>query len=95
MADRDTNGGRTGEVREARPENARQDPHNAAQQEQVHADTQAMRESARRVEATTPPEIRDRTVGEIVQDADRKADRDGRTGTAERLDAGSGENGSR
>lgn len=75
MADRNTNGGRTGEVRVARPEDARQDPRNAARQEQLHADTQAMRESARRVEASTPPEIRDRTVGEIVQDADRKAER--------------------
>jgi hypothetical protein len=37
--------------------------------------TDELRESARRVEASTPPEARDRTVQEMTRDAERNADR--------------------
>ena len=83
MADRTSNSydgdnarGRTGEVREPRPENAAQDPQAAARQEQVERDTDAMRESARRVDASTPSNVRDKTVQEITRDVERDADRD-------------------
>lgn len=71
MAEQD----RTGSVRQPRPEEAAQDPHNAAQQERVRRDTEANRAEAARVEASTPSDVRDRTVGEIVDDAGRNADR--------------------
>jgi len=52
-----------------------QDPDAAARQEQVRRDAAEIRAEARRVEATTPPEVRDKTVGEIVDEANRRADR--------------------
>jgi hypothetical protein len=48
--DRDEN--RTGTVHRANPENAAVDPHAAAQQEQVKADRDALRDTARRLEST-------------------------------------------
>ena len=69
-------GGQLGEVRRPDPNAAAQDPDNAATQERIARDRDAMQEQARRVEATTPPEARDRTVGEIVRDAEQRADRD-------------------
>ena len=67
--------GRQGDVREPRPENAAQDPQDAARQAQVERDTEAMRESARRVEASTPENVRDRTVQDMTRDIERDADR--------------------
>lgn len=82
MADQDRNRdaarGREGEVREARPENASQDPSAAARQDEAHRNAEAMRESARRVEASTPDEVRDRTVQDMTRDIERDADRDRR-----------------
>lgn len=71
MADQD----RSGSARQPRPEEAAQDPHNVARQEQVRRDTEANRADAARVDASTPSDVRDRTVGEIVDDEERNADR--------------------
>ena len=67
MADSDN---RTSETR-----GVAQDPDAAARQEQVRRDAADIRAEARRVDATTPPEVRDKTVGEIVDEANRRADR--------------------
>ena len=67
--------GREGEVREPRPENAAQDPQAAARQEQVQRDSDALRDSARRVEASTPSDVRDRSVQDMTRDIERNADR--------------------
>ena len=67
--------GREGEIRAPRPENAAQDPQAAARQEQVQRDSDALRDSARRVEATTPDSVRDRSVQDITRDIERNADR--------------------
>ena len=67
--------GREGEVRQPNPDAAAQDPENAATQERIRRDHDAMQAQAERVRASVPPEVRDRTVGEIVQDAERRADR--------------------
>jgi hypothetical protein len=75
MAD-DRTAGREGEVRKPDPEAAAQDPRNAATQERLRRDHDAMQEHAERVRASVPPEIRDRTVGEIVDEAERRADDD-------------------
>jgi hypothetical protein len=72
--------GREGEVREARPENATRDPEAAARQEQVQRDSDALRESARRVEASTPANVRDRSVQDITRDIERNTDRTRDTG---------------
>ncbi len=69
-------GGIEGEVRRPDPNAAAQDPENARTQERIARDRDAMQEQARRVEATTPPEARDHTVGEIVRNAEQRADRD-------------------
>lgn len=69
--------GREGEVREARPEDAAQDSQAAARQEQVKRDSDAIRESARRVESSTPEQVRDRTVHEITRDVEQNVDRGG------------------
>ena len=76
MADRDSRAPETRGVSQA-PETrgASQDPDAAARQEQVRRDAEEIRAEARRVEATTPPEIRDKTVGEIVDEAARRAER--------------------
>ena len=65
--------------RSAKPQDAAVDPQNAANQEQLQRDHDAMQRQADRVEASVPPEVRDRTVGEIVDEAERRADREGRT----------------
>lgn len=49
------------------------DPRDAARQEQIHEDGEAARREAARVRATTPPEVRDHTVGEIVANEERRA----------------------
>lgn len=67
--------GREGEVREPRPENAAQDPQAAARQAQVQRDSDALRESARRVDASTPDNVRDRSVRDMTRDIEQHADR--------------------
>lgn len=57
------------------PEAAAQDPENARRQAQLRADHDALQEQARRVESSTPADIRGKTVEQIVEDSDRKADR--------------------
>ena len=68
----------TDATRRADPTDAATDQENARRQEQVQRDHDAMQRSAERVESSVPSEIRDRTVGEIVDDAERRADREGR-----------------
>jgi hypothetical protein len=77
MADQNTGSSRNDDagIRRPQPDGVAQDPQNAATQAQVHEDAEAIRAEAARVRATTPGEIRDRTVGEIVNDAARRADR--------------------
>lgn len=75
--------GREGQVREARPEDAAQDSQAAARQEQVKRDSDAIREHARRVESSTPEQIRDRTVHEITRDVEREAGRGGKSGSGD------------
>jgi hypothetical protein len=65
----------SGDVRRPQPEAAEQDPRNAAIQEQVREDGQASREAAERMRATTPAEIREKTVGEIAEEAEQRAKR--------------------
>ena len=72
----DTPRGREGEVRAPQPDAASQDPRNAAIQEQVRRDSEANREQASRTQASVPPAVRDRTVGEIVADANRRSEGD-------------------
>ena len=62
-------------VRRPQPDAAAQDPHNAAVQAQVRADSEANREQASRVQATTPAEISGKTVAEIAEDAEQRARR--------------------
>lgn len=76
MAESNTPRGPQGDVRPPRPEDAAQDPQNAATQEQVRRDAEANRQQRERVESSVPAEVRDRTVGEIVRDADARADRE-------------------
>jgi hypothetical protein len=73
---RDYEAGRRGEVRHADPANAAVDPANAATQEQIRRDHDAMQAQAERVRNSVPPEVRDKTVGEIVDEAERRADAD-------------------
>jgi hypothetical protein len=68
--------GPVGEVRRPDPAAAAQDPENAATQEQIRRDHDEMQAQAARVRASVPPEIRDHTVGEIVDAAERRADRE-------------------
>ena len=75
---RDVARGREGEVRTPRPEDAAQDPQAAARQAEAQRNTDAIRESARRVEATTPDSVRERTVQDMTRDIERNADRDRR-----------------
>lgn len=65
----------SGDIRHSQPDGVAQDPASAATQRRVHADADAIRAEAARVQATTPPEVRDRTVGEIAEDANRRAER--------------------
>ena len=69
--------GPEGTVRAPQPDTASQDPKNAAIQEQVRRDSEANREQASRTQASVPSEVRDRTVGEIVEDANRRTGGEG------------------
>lgn len=62
-------------IRRPQPEAAAQDARNAAIQEQVREDSEANREAAARVRATTPNEVSERTVAEIAADAEERARR--------------------
>ena len=72
MDDRDQ---RDEAVRHPQPEAAARDPHNAETQERVHADSEANREAAARVRATTPNEVSEKTVAEIAAEAEARARR--------------------
>jgi hypothetical protein len=60
-------------IRHPKPESAARDPRAAAIQDQVHADSEANRQEAARVRATTPNEVSERTVAEIAADAEARA----------------------
>ena len=62
-------------VRKPQPEAAARDPRNAQIQEQVHADSEANRQEAARVRATTPNEVSEKTVAEIAAEAEARAKR--------------------
>lgn len=79
--DRNTNGS-SGSTRRPDPQAAAQDPENARRQEQMKADHDALQEQRRRVDATTPADIKDKRVDEIVAESDRRAERDRNDGTA-------------
>jgi len=76
MTQDDTRRGDEGDVRTPDPAAPQQDPRNAAVQEQIRRDTEANRAQAERVQATTPADVRDKSVDEIVRDAERRADAD-------------------
>ena len=63
------------DIRRPQPEAAATDPRNAAIQERVREDSEANRQGAERVRATTPSEVTDRTVAEIAADAEARARR--------------------
>jgi hypothetical protein len=62
-------------VRRPQPDAAAQDPHDAAVQRQIHADTEVNRQQAERLKATQPPKIDDETVQQIAEDAEQRAKR--------------------
>jgi hypothetical protein len=62
-------------VRRPQPDAAAQDPHDAAVQRQIHADTEVNRQQADRLKATQPPGIDDKTVEQIAEDAEQRAKR--------------------
>ena len=62
-------------IRKPQPDAAARDPHNAAIQEQVREDSEANRQQAARVHASTPNEISEKTVAEIAADAEARARR--------------------
>jgi hypothetical protein len=62
-------------VRPPQPEGAAQDPHDAAVQRQIHVDTEVNRQQAERLKATQPPEIDEKTVEQIAEDAEQRAKR--------------------
>jgi hypothetical protein len=62
-------------VRQPQPDAAARDPRNAQVQEQVHADSEANRQEAARVRATTPSEVSEKTVAEIAAEAEARARR--------------------
>lgn len=76
MAENDNTQGDRGTVRDPDPENAGQDAGNLERQRQVERDRDALAAQRRRVDATTPPETRDRTIGEMTRETEREADRD-------------------
>ena len=63
-------------MRSSNPENARQDPENLERQRQVERDRDALQAQAERVDATAPAEAREQTIGEMTDDAERRAERD-------------------
>lgn len=72
---RDTRDQHDGSVRQPQPDAAARDPRNAQIQEQVHADSEANRQEAARVRATTPNEVSEKTVAEIAAEAEARARR--------------------
>jgi hypothetical protein len=62
-------------VRKPQPDAAAQDPRGAAVQRQIQADTEVNRQQAERLKATQPPEIDDKTVEEIAEEAEQRAKR--------------------
>jgi hypothetical protein len=62
-------------IRHPQPESAAQDPRAASVQDTVHADSEANRQDAARVRATTPNEVSEKTVAEIAADAEARARR--------------------
>jgi hypothetical protein len=62
-------------VRRPEPDAAAQDPHDAAVQRQIHADTEVNRQQAARLKATQPPEIDEKTVKQIADEAEQRAKR--------------------
>lgn len=62
-------------IRKPQPEAAAKDARNAAIQEQVHEDSEANRQQAARVQATTPSEVTEKTVAQIAADAEARARR--------------------
>lgn len=73
-------GGARGDVRQPDPANAAQDQDNLERQRQVERDREALQEQRDRVEATTPSDVKDRTIGEMVDDAERRSGTDLRSG---------------
>jgi hypothetical protein len=70
-----TNQDQSDSVRRPQPGAAAPDPHDAAVQRQIHADTEVNRQQADRLKATPPPEIDEKTVEEIAKDAEQRAKR--------------------
>ena len=68
-----TNEQRDRDSRTPQPDAAATDPRAAARQERIHEDAEATRREAERVRASTPSQVRDRTVGEIVQEDKRRS----------------------
>ena len=66
---------RDASIRRPQPDAAARDPHNAAIQAQVHADSDANREEMARVRASTPNEVSEKTVAEIAAEAEARAKR--------------------
>lgn len=63
-------------IRQPDPDAAAQDPRNAARQDQLRRDHDAIVAQQRRVEASIPDAIKGKTVGEIVDEAEQRADRE-------------------
>jgi hypothetical protein len=66
---------RDASVRQPQPDAAARDPRNAALQETVRNDSEANRQDAARIRATTPNELSEKTVAEIAADAEARAKR--------------------
>ena len=64
--------GERGEVRRPDPDAARQDPENLELRRQVQDDRDALQEQRDRVEATTPPEAKEQTIGEMTEEIERR-----------------------
>ncbi|MFL5605109.1 MAG: hypothetical protein ACJ8AD_01565 [Gemmatimonadaceae bacterium] len=62
-------------VRRPQPDAAAQDPHEAAVQKQIQADTEVNRQQGERLKATQPPDIDEKTVQEIAAEAEQRAKR--------------------
>jgi hypothetical protein len=73
MAETDRTSG-DGQVRVPNPAGAEQDPENLERQRQIQRDREALEAQAERVEATAPPELRERTIGQIVAETARRAE---------------------
>jgi hypothetical protein len=62
-------------VRRPQPGAAAEDAHDAAVQRQIRADTEVNRQQAERLQATQPPDIDDKTVEQIAEEAEQRAKR--------------------